>query len=98
MGGAGDEGYRVDRLAVDAHFIMQMAARRAAGRAHEADQLAAMDIAVGGDQQLRHMAVARFHAAAMRNLDQVAIAAGPSGAADDAVGGDRKSTRLNSSH
>src|SRR3546814_4493662 len=42
--GAGDEGDRVDRLAVDAHFIMQMAARRAAGRAHEADQLAAMDI------------------------------------------------------
>jgi hypothetical protein len=86
---------RIDRAAVDADFVMEMAAGRTAGRAHQADDLAALHAGIVGDEDLREVAVARLDAAAMVDLDEVAVAALAAGMADDAVGGrvDRRADR-----
>ena len=90
------EGDRVDRAAVDPDFIVQVAAGRTAGRAHLADQLAARHALAGGDDDRRQVAVTGFDAAAMIDLDEIAVAAAvEAGGRDDAVGGriDRRSER-----
>ena len=74
--------------AVDPHFIMQVVAGRAAGRAHAADLLAAGDVVAVVDEDRRHVAVAGGDAAAMVDLDEIAVAAAvPAGAKHGAVGG-----------
>ena len=88
VGGRLQEGDRVDRLAVDPDFVMEVASGRAAGRAHQADHVAALDALAGGDQRLGKVAVAGLDAVAVLELDEVAVAAAIIfGAADEAVGG-----------
>src|SRR5687768_6018402 len=82
------EGDRVDGAAVDPDLIMQMAAGRTAGGAHAADDLAASDALAGSDCKRRKVAVAGFDAAAVVELDQIAIAAAVVACfGNDAVGG-----------
>src|ERR1051325_4620202 len=83
-----EEGHRIDRAPVDADLVMEVAAGRAAGRAHQPDQVAAVDALAGLGDALREVAVAGLDALAVVDLDHVAVAAiVPFGAVDDAVGG-----------
>src|SRR5436189_211327 len=83
-----EEGHGIDRAAVDPDLVVQVAAGRAAGRAHQADQIAAVDALAGQGDPLREVAVAGLDALAVVDLDQIAVAAiVPFGASDDAVCG-----------
>src|SRR3546814_2250897 len=64
-----------------------MAAGRAPGRAHQVDHVAALHALAFRDEPLRHMAGAGLYAAAVAQLDEVAVAAAIIlGAGHDAVG------------
>ena len=81
-------GIGLTGAAVDADFIVEVVAGRAAGRAHAADLLAAGDVIAGLNQHRRHVAVAGGDAAAVVEFDHVAVAAAvPAGAEHGAVGG-----------
>src|SRR3546814_10496383 len=66
---------------------MKMVARRAAGRADIADDVALFHMLARMDDEARHMAIARLDRVAMFDFDIIAIAAKALGAADGAVGG-----------
>src|SRR5215831_18000286 len=71
------EFLRIDCLAVDSRFIMQMRACRASGRADFADHLSDLDDIADLDADLGQMAVTRRQPVAMVDLDHAAIAAAP---------------------
>src|SRR5215467_5178023 len=81
------EFLRIDGFAVDPRFIMQMRSGGAAGRANLADHLSDPDGIADLHVDLREMAIARRQPVAVIDLDHAAIAAGPSGRNDLAVGG-----------
>src|SRR5262245_59629340 len=82
------EGDRIDGAAVDPDFVMKVATGRAAGGAHAADHLATRNALAGADEDRRKVAIAGFNAAAMIDLDEIAVAAViVTGVADGAVSG-----------
>jgi len=82
-----EEGYRVHGAAVDADFIVKVAAGRTARGAHQRDQIAALHAGVRLDENLGEVAVAGLNALAMIDFDEIAVAVSPFGTVDDAVGG-----------
>src|SRR4051812_49206604 len=68
---------RVHGRAALPHFEMEVRSGRQAARPNIADQLPAADEAAGRGDDLAHVAVAADEAAAMRDLDLAAVAAGP---------------------
>src|ERR1700712_429113 len=68
---------RIDRIAVDPGFIMQMRAGGAAGRTDRADHLSDLDDIADLDVDFRQMAVAGREPVAVVDLDHPAVAAGP---------------------
>eukprot|EP01031_Cornospumella_fuschlensis_P041461 gene41461-50590_t len=73
--GAQEPG-RIDRLVVDAGFVMQMRAGRAAGRSHQRDRLFARYRFARPHQDLRQMRIACLETAAMVDLDHLAVTPG----------------------
>ena len=70
------DGSRVDRLAVDACFIMQVRAGRTAGCTDKTNHFAGTDSAVGRTERA-HVAVQGFHTVGMANHHGVTVAAFP---------------------
>ena len=70
-------GDRADRRAVDAHLEVEVRPGRAAGRADLADRGPGVDRGALGRLDPAQVRVARHHAAAMVDLDHVAVAAHP---------------------
>src|SRR5204863_5083698 len=68
---------RIDGIAINAGFVVQMRARRATGRADRADHLADLDDLADLDVDLGEMAVAGRQSVAVVDLDHAAIAALP---------------------
>ena len=68
--------HRVDEVAVDDDFVVQMRAGREAGLAKVADDLALRDAHAGGDAaaEARHVIVGRDIAVCVLDLDTAAIA------------------------
>src|SRR5882757_9866062 len=64
---------RIDRVAVDSRFIMQMRTGGAAGGADRADHLADLDEVADLDVDLGQMAVAGRQSVAVIDLDHAAI-------------------------
>ena len=87
FGGQGDTG-RVDRHAVEAHFVVQVRAGAAAGGADEADDVAGAHALAGGGigGKRAHVAVERLHAVAVAQDDGIAVAAFGAAEFHDAVG------------
>ena len=73
--GRAHEAQRIDGLAVEMRFVMEMRAGRAARRAYTADDLAARDPCARFDGDAREMRVTRDQTAAMIDFDHAAIAA-----------------------
>src|SRR5262249_16821067 len=71
------EFLRIDSIAIDAGFVMQMRTCRAPGGAACADHLADPDDIADLDVDLGEMAVARGESVAVIDLDHAAIAALP---------------------
>src|SRR5690606_28729973 len=77
---------RIDRVAGDADFVVQVRAGRAAGRADVTDQLALGDLLPRRDRIARQVRITGLDLPAMLDLDIVAVAAEALGLRDDAVG------------
>ena len=72
------EFLRIDRVAVDPGFVVQMRTGRPAGRADGADHLSDLDLVADLDVDFRQMAVAGRQAVAVVDFHHAAIAAAPS--------------------
>src|SRR6185436_8796165 len=72
------ETTRVDRPFAEPKLVMKVRACRAPGRTYECDSLTAGKCVAGCNVDPREMAVARFQAIAVVDLDHLAVAALPS--------------------
>src|SRR5690242_1894098 len=79
----------VGRLAVQANFEVQVGPGRVAGRADRTDRLPFLHLLTRGDEDLREVAVAGRHAAAVVYQNVVAVAAVPS-SGDNRAGSGRR--------
>src|SRR5437762_9881968 len=79
---------RINSLAVDAGFVVQMRTGRTSRRTDEPDHLADLHDLADLDIDLGEMAVAGRKSVAVINLDHAAVTAGPAGRDHLAVGGD----------
>ena len=77
----------VDRFVVETEFVVEVRAGRAAGRADVGEELASGDGVADRNVDLRKVAVACRQAAAVVDLDHVAVAARPTGFEDGAASG-----------
>src|ERR1044072_8844902 len=72
-----EELLRIDRVAVDARFVVQVRSGRASRRADLADDLSDADRLPDLDVDLRQMRIARREAVAVIDFDHLAVAAVP---------------------
>src|SRR5690606_37331286 len=84
--GSGEQAQRVDRLAVQQNFVVQVRTRGPARRTDVADQVAASNLLPRLHGKAREVAVARRDPGAVLDHDGVAVIAVVGAAADDAVG------------
>src|SRR5262245_50331608 len=80
------EFLRVDRLAFEPRFVVQMRSRRAPGRTDLADDLSGLDGLADANVDRRQVTVAARQSVAVIDVDRAAIAAAPAGGGHRAVG------------
>ena len=78
---------RIDWLAMEANFEMQVRAGGAAGASDRPDHLAGADDLADARPERGHMSVARLEAIAMIDVDGIAVASATANECDFAVGG-----------